>query len=243
MNVPLDRNDSSIDVRSVSYALRMRSARRALRSVSSVCLSRSWRLQAGLLDVEHRELEDQVVVGVLDDLDPAAHPGDLRLDRRQVGVDAGQLVPRRGDLGREPRLQRVELGDRGLLVRDLLLHRGGPGARVGQLVAAGGRRRGRRAEQPEDEREEQDEGRDPAPRRPPASGRGRPALGDRVSRSIGLAAYHVGDVIVRGGSVGRSPVSHHRVDGGRSRPPVHRRPGRARRQDDTGYPGMIPRGV
>ncbi len=163
------------------------------------------RLEAGQLHVEHLQLEHQVVVGLLDDLDPAGHPGDLRLDRRQVGVDAGELVPRRGDIRGQARLQGVELGDLGLLELDLLLHLGGPRPGVRQLVAAGRRRQRRRAEQPEDEGEHEGEGGDPAPGRPATRGRRRPAGCDRVRRSIGLAAFHVGDVIVRADSVGRPP--------------------------------------
>ena len=86
----------------------------------------------------------------LDDLDPVRHPGDLRLDRGQVGVDAVQLAPAsRRCRPRGRAWSALSWAICGLLLRDLLLERGGLGARVGQLVAAGGRGRGRRAEQPE----------------------------------------------------------------------------------------------
>jgi hypothetical protein len=107
------------------------------------------------LDVELLELADLGVVGALDDVDLGRHRVDRRLDRGQVGVDAGQLALGRVDLGAEVGLEGVDLVDLRLLGGKLLGERGLAGAGVAELIRADRRRWP--TDQPDKERDQDEE--------------------------------------------------------------------------------------
>ena len=157
------------------------------------------------LDVHVADLEDEVGVGVLDELDPRFHLADLLLDRGQVGTDGAELAAGVADLGGETRLQVVEGRDPGLLRRDFLLESGLTGLGVGQVVATCGLGRDGGAKQAEDERDQEHERRQAATRATSGAVQGLagPAAGSDVARfRADRAADHLGDVIVRANSVG-----------------------------------------
>jgi hypothetical protein len=116
------------------------------------------------LPVQEPHLRHEVVVDRLDLGDPrveALHPG-LRLG--QVGVDVLEGRPGRGDLLGEVALERLEASHLGPLLLDPGGERLLAGDRVGQLVAADRPRAG----EAEEQREDEDDGQQPAEARAPA---------------------------------------------------------------------------
>ena len=153
-----ERNVSSIDVRSASYASRTRSASCAFRTPSSSFFAFSCALDPLDLEVEVGELADQRLVGGLDDVDVVDQVRDAALGGGEVVGDPHQLVARLRDRAREVRLRAVELGDQLLLVGDLPLERALLRLRVGQLVGLDRCRgvRGGRGEQPHEQGDRED---------------------------------------------------------------------------------------
>ena len=93
-----DRNVSSIDVRSVSYASRMREARRAMRALEVGLLGRLLGFDLDELRVKSGGRGVELVDRVLAAGDVHDHRHDLGLDRQEVGVDLAQRALRPGDL-------------------------------------------------------------------------------------------------------------------------------------------------
>ena len=92
MKVPPDRNVSSGEVRSrvVGVAHPVGQQGPALAELDA--LGRFLGRHPGELDVHVADLEDEVRVGLLDQLDPRFHLHDLLLDRGQVGADGREAA-------------------------------------------------------------------------------------------------------------------------------------------------------
>ena len=93
VNEAPERNVSSIDVRSASYASRIRFASSALRVPELRLLRRLLGLDVAQLVVEVAELVDELLVLGLDLVDRRRQPGDLLAGRDQVVGDARRARP------------------------------------------------------------------------------------------------------------------------------------------------------
>ncbi len=185
--------------------------------------------QIGELIVEELEPGDEGEVLLLDDLDLGDHHVDRVADRVEVRVDLRELLLGLGDLAAHVRLHGGDLGDRGLLVGDLLCKRRLLRLGIGELVRLdrGDAVRGRRAKHAEQHRHQEKEGEPTEPLAAWTDARRRPAIERRG------AAHQVGVVIVRADSV----LSRIHGRGWRLSPPVLRRPEMGTPQDDAGLSG------